>query len=421
MKKYVKIYKIKLIFLILIITVLINQATICIANTEENDDDEKILYENIIQELENESNSIETSTANQKPIINSRRYVIFDRNSKSAIYGKDENKQTAMASTTKIMTATVVLETCKDLNEVVTISAKAAGTGGSTLGINTGDKITVNDLLYGLLLRSGNDTAVALAEYVGGSVQNFATLMNNKAKEIGLENTNFVTPHGLDDPNHYTTAFELAYLTDYALKNEKFSNIVKTKYATISINGVSREIKNTNELLLSDVQGVYGVKTGFTNNAGRCLVTAVKRNNMDLIVVVLGADTRKDRAKDSIKLINYAFKEYKLVNVEGFVKNEFEKWNEINKNRIYVNKGRNNVELEIGQLEVKNIVTNKNLSVEINSLNYLEAPVEKGRKLGTVIVKNGEEIIDEVDIITSKRVERKNILDYFYIFAKLLK
>ena len=421
MKKYVKIYKIKLIFLILIITVLINQATICIANTEENDDDEKILYENIIQELENESNSIETSTANQKPIINSRRYVIFDRNSKSAIYGKDENKQTAMASTTKIMTATVVLETCKDLNEVVTISAKAAGTGGSTLGINTGDKITVNDLLYGLLLRSGNDTAVALAEYVGGSVQNFATLMNNKAKEIGLENTNFVTPHGLDDPNHYTTAFELAYLTDYALKNEKFSDIVKTKYATISINGVSREIKNTNELLLSDVQGVYGVKTGFTNNAGRCLVTAVKRNNMDLIVVVLGADTRKDRAKDSIKLINYAFKEYKLVNVEGFVKNEFEKWNEINKNRIYVNKGRNNVELEIGQLEVKNIVTNKNLSVEINSLNYLEAPVEKGRKLGTVIVKNGEEIIDEVDIITSKRVERKNILDYFYIFAKLLK
>ena len=413
--------KIKLIFIILLITTLINNTKICLANTEENEEDEKILYENIVKELEDESNSIETSATNQKPTINSRRYVIYDRNSKKAIYGKDENKQTAMASTTKILTATVVLETCKDLNEVVTISAKAARTGGSTLGINAGDKITVNDLLYGLLLRSGNDTAVALAEYIGGSVEKFAELMNNKAKEIGLENSHFVTPHGLDDPNHYTTAYELAYLTDYALKNEKFSNIVGTKYATISINGISREIKNTNELLLSDVEGVYGVKTGFTNNAGRCLVTSVKRNNMDLIVVVLGADTRKDRAKDSLKLIDYAFKEYKIVNVQEFVDKEFEKWKQINENRIYINKGRDNVELELSELEVKNIVTNQNLSVEINSLNYLEAPVEKGRKLGTVIIKNGEDIIDEADIITSKEVERKNVLDYFYIFAKLLK
>ena len=413
--------KIKLIFIILLITTLINNTKICLANTEENEEDEKILYENIVKELEDESNSIETSATNQKPTINSRRYVIYDRNSKKAIYGKDENKQTAMASTTKILTATVVLETCKDLNEVVTISAKAARTGGSTLGINAGDKITVNDLLYGLLLRSGNDTAVALAEYIGGSVEKFAELMNNKAKEIGLENSHFVTPHGLDDPNHYTTAYELAYLTDYALKNEKFSKIVGTKYATISINGISREIKNTNELLLSDVEGVYGVKTGFTNNAGRCLVTSVKRNNMDLIVVVLGADTRKDRSKDSLKLIDYAFKEYKIVNVQEFVDKEFEKWKQINKNRIYINKGRDNVELELSELEVKNIVTNQNLSVEINSLNYLEAPVEKGRKLGTVIIKNGEDIIDEADIITSKEVERKNVLDYFYIFAKLLK
>ena len=413
--------KIKLIFIILLITTLINNTKICLANTEENEEDEKVLYENIVKELEDESNSIETSATNQKTTINSRRYVIYDRNSKKAIYGKDENKQTAMASTTKILTATVVLETCKDLNEVVTISAKAARTGGSTLGINAGDKITVNDLLYGLLLRSGNDTAVALAEYIGGSVEKFAELMNNKAKEIGLENSHFVTPHGLDDPNHYTTAYELAYLTDYALNNEKFSNIVGTKYATISINGISREIKNTNELLLSDVEGVYGVKTGFTNNAGRCLVTSVKRNNMDLIVVVLGADTRKDRAKDSLKLIDYAFKEYKIVNVQEFVDKEFEKWKQINENRIYINKGRDNVELELSELEVKNIVTNQNLSVEINSLNYLEAPVEKGRKLGTVIIKNGDDIIDEVDIITSKEVERKNVLDYFYIFAKLLK
>ena len=124
-----------------------------------------------------------------------------------SIYGKDENKQTAMASTTKIMTAIVVLENCKDLSEIVTIDSKAAGTGGSRLGLKKDDKITVEGLLYGLLMRSGNDAAVALAEYIAGSKEEFAKLMNNKAHELGLKNTNFVTPHGLDDPKHYTTAY----------------------------------------------------------------------------------------------------------------------------------------------------------------------------------------------------------------------
>ena len=409
--------KCKILICSLLILSFIVKAPISIANTE--DDEEVIFYQNILQEIESENNIL-ASNENEKPTINSRRYIIYDRNSKTSIYGKDENKQTAMASTTKIMTATVVLENCKDLNEMVTISSKAAGTGGSTLGINSNDKISVIDLLYGLMLRSGNDTAVALAEYIGGSVEGFAKLMNNKAKEIGLKNTNFVTPHGLDDPNHYTTAYELAYFTDYALKNEKFAEIVKTQYKTISINGIPREIKNTNELLLSNVEGVYGVKTGFTNNAGRCLVTSVKRNNMDLIIVVLGADTRKDRAKDSIKLINYAYKKYRLENIEDCVNKEFENWKQINENRIYINKGRCGIELEIGEIETKKIITDKELNLEINALNYLGAPVEKGFKVGSILVKNGEELLEEIDIIVSKTVEKRNILDYFYIFSKLL-
>lgn len=386
------------------------------ANDEENQDEEITLYQNILEELDKEVASNET-----KPTINSRRYVIFDRSSKKAIYGKDENKQTAMASTTKIMTSLIVLENCKDLNEVVTISAKAAGTGGSTLGINKGDKIKVIDLLYGLMLRSGNDTAVALAEYIGGSIEGFAKMMNDKAQEIGLKNTKFVTPHGLDDPNHYTTAYELAYLTDYALKNEKFAEIVKTKVTTISINDTPREIKNTNELLLSDVEGVYGVKTGFTNNAGRCLVTSVKRSNMDLIIVVLGADTRKDRAKDSLKLIDYAFKKYRVEDIKDFAQKEFEMWKNINQDRIYVNKGRSGLELKLGEIEIEKITTNQKLSAEINCLNYLEAPIEKDTKIGSIIIKNGDEIIEEIDILLAKTLERRNILDYFYIFAKLTK
>ena len=374
---------IKIILIFMVIISLIKPVQY--ANAEDDLDDENILYQNILQELEEEKTQNVSNNVNKKPTLNSRRYVVFDRNSKKVIYGKDENKQTAMASTTKIMTAIVVLENCKDLNEIVTISKKAANTGGSTLGINTGDKITVENLLYGLLLRSGNDTAVALAEHFGGSIEGFSKLMNQKAKELGLTNTNFVTPHGLDDPNHYTTATELAYITDYALQNEKFRNIVKTQYKTITINDNTREIKNTNELLLSNVEGVYGVKTGFTNNAGRCLVTAVKRNNMDLIIVVLGADTRKDRAKDSLKLIEYVCKEYRVEDIESLVNKEFEIWNEINKDRIYINKGKSSLELKLGEFDTKSIVTNKELSVEINTLNYLEAPIEKESKIENLL------------------------------------
>ena len=139
--------------------------------------------------------------------------------------------------------------------------------------------------------------------------------MNDKAKQLGLTSTHFVTPHGLDNYEHYTTAYELALLTDYALKNKTFSNIVGTKSHTIQINNSYKSLSNTNELL-GNFEGVYGVKTGFTNGANRCLVTAVKRNNLDLICRVLGADTKKDRTQDSIKLIEYAYKNFELINIK---------------------------------------------------------------------------------------------------------
>ena len=182
------------------------------------------------------------------------------------IWGKNETKRTPMASTTKIMTAIVAIENNDNLNQIVIVSTKAAGTGGSRLGLKKNDQVTLNDLLYGLMLVSGNDAAVSIAEFVGGSVEGFADLMNNKAQELGLENTHFVTPHGLDDPEHYTTAFELAKLADYALNNETFSKIVGTKECTIHINNNYKNLRNTNELL-GYLNGVNGVKTGFTNNA----------------------------------------------------------------------------------------------------------------------------------------------------------
>ena len=272
-------------------------------------------------------------------MINSRIGIIYDRKSGRIIWGKNENKKSAMASTTKIMTCIVVIENA-NLNDEIKISAKAAGTGGSRLGLKKDDKITIKDLLYGLMLRSGNDAAVALAEYVGKDKEGFANLMNKKAKELGLKDTHFVTPHGLDDPEHYTTAYELAKIADYALKNEMFAKIVGTKEHTININGYAKQLCNTNELL-GYLQGVSGVKTGFTNNAGRCLVTSVNRNDFEIITVVLGADTKKIRTADSINLIEYAYENYKYLNIEDIVNEKFGNWKEINKKRIQVEKGKN--------------------------------------------------------------------------------
>lgn len=372
--------------------------------------------EEIDEEEVNELVVETAATITNEPVLNARAAIIYDRTTKEIIWGKNENDKRAMASTTKIMTALVVLDNC-NLDDIVVISKKAAGTGGSRLKINTGDKITVNDLLYGLMLKSGNDTAVALAEHIAGSVEEFAKLMNKKAEEIGLKNTNFVTPHGLDNENHYTTAYELALLTDYALNNKKFAEIVNTKSITINIDGVPRTIGNTNELL-GNLTGVNGVKTGFTNGAGRCLVTSCRRGENEIITVVLGCDTKKQRTSDSVKLIEYAFKNYTRINLEEKIKEEFENWNNINRNRIYINKAeKQEMLLELGEISKKQIpIKNeeeKDINLSFNIIYNYEAPVEKGTKVGNIIVKKKDEIIETIDIIVSKKVEKKNIVSYF--------
>lgn len=398
----------KKLIMIILVSFIISFNTFVFADDEE----EQRYNEEEIQNLIVES----VATPSEEPKINARAAIIYDRTTKEIIWGKNEKQKKAMASTTKIMSAIVVLEN-SNLSDVVTISKKAAGIGGSRLKISTGDKITVNDLLYGLMLRSGNDAAVALAEYVGGSVEGFASLMNKKARELGLNNTNFVTPHGLDNENHYTTAYELAMLTDYVLNNKTFSKIVNTKVTTISINGNSRNIYNTNELL-GYMQGVDGVKTGFTNGAGRCLVTSCTRDNNQIITVVLGCDTKKDRTSDSTKLIEYAFKNYTRVNLEEKIQKEFENWKQINSNRIYINKAKNQkINLELREIHKKiipiKVGEEKDIKIEINAIYNYEAPVEKEKKIGNIIVKNKDEIIETIDILCSKRVEKKDIFSYF--------
>ena len=394
-----KIFYSILIFLL----ILINFSTVC-----ADDVDNEVDFEDTIE--------VTASNVSELPKTNSRRYIVYDRISKSMIIGKNEDIKSAMASTTKIMTTIVILEKA-DLNEKVTVSAKAGGTGGSRLGLKRGDKASVRDLLYGLMLRSGNDAAVALAEHVGGSVKGFAELMNEKAIELGLTNTHFVTPHGLDDANHYTTALELAKLTDYAMDNETFAKIVGTKSTTIYINNQSRQINNTNELL-GVLNGVVGVKTGFTNNAGRCLVTETKRNNMDIITIVLGADTKKDRTKDSVNLIEYTFSKYKMYNLEERIIEEFNKWKNINEKRILITKGKqNNPKLALGAIEKATIpiCDNDKIEYSINALTEVEAPVEQWNVMGTLTVKLNGEILENIDIVNVNEVQKRDWKDYFKI------
>lgn len=411
--------KIKLI-LILVLTLLIMLSTIIVIFVSEKQN-----HVALQTSKQNVANSEENKNSNKinNPELNARIALIYDRASGRIIYEKNGNKQTPMASTTKILTAIVTLENA-DLKETVTIESKAAGIGGSRLGLKKNDKITVNDLLYGLMLRSGNDAAVALAIHVGGSIEGFADMMNKKAEELGLTNSHFVVPHGLDNEGHYTTAYELAKMADYALNIPKFKEIVSNKSATIYINGYPKAINNTNKLLGS-VSGVYGVKTGFTNGAGRCLVSSCKRGELDIITVIIGADTNNQRIADTKELIEYAFNNFSLLNIGEIIQNKFEQWKKINEGRIYVNKGlENGVKLYLEEPKNSVMAVRKDnidkVDIEVNSLFYMEAPVAQDEIVGNLrVIINGEEV-EVIEIRAMYEIEKKGIEDYLQEFLNVL-
>ncbi len=380
--------------------------------------------DDIEEETIDVSSEIEVSSqSGEIPDVNSRSCVVLDRNSSMILYGKNEKNRVKMASTTKIMTAMIVLEN-SSLDTTVEVSKKSAGTGGSRLGLKTGDKITIRDLLYGLMLCSGNDAAVCLAESVAGSIPAFSDLMNAKAQELGLVNSHFESPHGLDSDGHYTTAYELALLSNYALKNPTFLNIVGTKNYTITINGYPKTLSNTNELL-GNLNGVYGIKTGFTNGANRCLVTACKRGDMDIICVVLGADTKSFRTKDSVKLIEYTFKTYEYFNIKDFVNNYLADWKNTHPNYFSIDKGISH------QLDIKissnwdipsSIPISKelipNVEANISITPYFKAPVEKDAPLGKLIVSSQRNWIAEFDLLSNSSIRKNTVLDYMIHFFK---
>ena len=272
----------------------------------------------------------------------------------------------------------------------------------------------------GLCFARGNDAAVQIAVSIADSVEEFANLMNQKAKELGLENSHFITPHGLDKEEHYTTAYELAIMADYALNIEKFSEVVRTRTYTVCIDGNYKTITNTNELL-GYLNGVNGVKTGFTNGAGRCLVTSVERNGFNIITVVLGADTKKIRTQDSIKLIEYIYSNYELINFEELINKEYNSWLEINKNRINVYKGKSsNVKIDLDDYKYKIYPVKKDsikdIKVEADNVQTnFEAPVCKDTQIANLCVSIGELELMNIKILTIENIERRDIKNYVSI------
>jgi len=247
--------------------------------------------------------------------------------------------------------------------------------------------------------------------------------MNKKAEELGLENTHFVTPHGLDDEDHYTTAFELALLTDYALNNEKFAQIVNSKTKTILINGNQRELYNTNELL-GNLNGINGVKTGFTNNAGRCLVCSCMRNGMNVISVVLGADTKKFRSQDSVKIIEYAYENYEQINLKEKVDKAFNEWRQSYSPSILKGEKQNfEVVLESLPYEMYSIKKSSEdlVEIQVNAENFFEAPLNSNTQIGSLGVIVDNEIIYKLAILNNETISKKDVWQYFIEIIRQIK
>lgn len=252
--------------------------------------------------------------------------VTMERSTKRILYSKNMDKILPMASTTKIITAIVAIENCKDLDEKHLITKDMTGVEGSSIYLKAGEHLSIRELLYGLMLRSGNDSAIAIAKIISGDVQRFIQKMNCFCIELGLTNTNIVTVNGLHDKDHYTTAKDLAVVSCYALSNPIFAEIVSTKEKVISneldAKNKCRLLKNKNKLL-KKVDGADGVKTGYTIKAGRCFVGSVTRNGMGVVCVVLNC---KEMFEESTRFLNKAFKEFSLnlVQSKGEIKNHEE-------------------------------------------------------------------------------------------------
>ena len=321
---------------------------------------------------------------------NSVSEVVMEKDSLRVLYQSNATEKKFMASTTKILTAIVVIENC-NMSDIITINKQTTGIEGSSIYLEPGEKLSVKDLLYGLMLRSGNDCAETLAVHCSGSISEFAKLMNETAKRIGAFNSNFVNPHGLHDDNHYTTAYDLALISCYAMKNQTFREIVSTKSIDIpfTTKNTIRRLINKNKML-NDYEGANGIKTGYTKKAGRCLVSSCKRGNLELICVVLNCPPMFERSKQLLNDCFMKFKSYKILDSNNII--DF----------IEVKDKSEKIPIEIKNDVYLPLTDNEfaNLEIIYDYPKILDKNYEKGKEIGLISIYSQNNLIFSEKIYT---------------------
>lgn len=336
--------------------------------------------------------------------ITSPSALVMDFTSGRVLYEKAGYEKRAMASLTKVMTSIMLVENCK-MDELIEVPAEATWQGGSEVGLKKGDKVTAEALLYGMLLPSGNDCAYTVAIHIGGTVEIFAKLMSEKAWAMGAKDTNFVTPHGLDSAEHYSTAYDMALITRYALKNKYINDIVNTVSHTVNFGSFTKTLSNTNALLRTYAE-IDGVKTGFTNDANRCLIASETKGDFRIIAVILGAETTQNRFGDAKKLLDSTFERYKLMDISSYM--NFYIKIPVYKGEIayYEAQASDNMILPLTQEEYDSIYIKQQIMPSITP------PVLKGMKVGDIGLYIDSEKIYETEIFLDRNIEKKGVLGY---------
>ena len=336
--------------------------------------------------------------------LNAKSAILMEEATGNILYESNPDERLPIASVTKVMTMLLIMEAVDSgkisLDDMVTVSENAMSYGGSTMFLETGEQLTVNDMLKGIAVASANDGCVAMAEHLAGSESAFVDMMNEKAKKLGMENTHFMNTNGLDEDDHYSSARDVAIMSRELMKHETIFNYTSIWMDTLR--GGKFQLANTNKLIRF-YDGANGLKTGSTSKALCCLSAAAKRNDMQLIAVVLGAPTSAERFASAKSLLDYGFANY-AVNTQITAGDEVQK--------IAVEKG---VDKEVGVVAGDSCSTlvkkgqEDNITKEIKIDETITAPIEAGQKIGTMTISRDGEVIADIDLNASSAVEKKGI------------
>lgn len=346
----------------------------------------------------------------------SKSAILIEPTTNTIIYELNKDERLAPASMTKLMTMLIIMESIDNnkisLDDMVNISSNAASMGGSQVFLEANSKLKVEQLLKGIAIASGNDAAVAMAEHIAGSTNEFVNMMNNKTKDLGLKNTHFVNVHGLDADNHYSTAYDMAMIARELLKHDKILEYTSLYEDYLEKpDGTKTWLVNTNKLVRF-YEGVDGLKTGYTSDAKYCLTSTAIKNNIRFITVVMGVDTSEHRSLDTTSMLNYGFANYKLREILSTDK-------EIG--TLKVRKGKVDSVKYYVKNNINDLLKNneeKTYSYNINTYNIV-APIRYGEVVGDIeIVDNTGKVVSKVDLIVRDNIDKHN---FFSLLIKTYK